>query len=498
MVASDEEDDTLAQFLESEILSESFKEEEKQTSPPSKKLRFCDNNDEKKDEKKVKGKGKSVKFHVDLFHSSDSKVPKLIESGNFSNFPPELFHHVLKFLSPEDLVTCSLVCRFLNYAASNECLWRRLYCMRWGMESSISKLRNCSWKKLYIQRDEKDMIYFVKNTPSEFKEYYIQMQAAKRSHAPILSQALDDHIILDTTLADQVSSWKSSQGLTDDLALNHVCCGYTCSYRPFGNLFVCEKTGLVHVCGDTCKEVDLDMDSGLFVCRFSGQCFDTFLSAEEIDPELSGVGVQEVGLVMDDGEPDLGFGRFARAYQLGYDCDDEKELEDVMRDQLYGISCIAQQLDFGDQLCLWSVDCVHQQFGVFGDHRLWTWRSLSFLLRSLSSLKTLKSQQMDHPIVELDNDNDINIDLDGDDMEMEGVDGPLSEVRTEDESIGTLARKPGDSNVDDVVESAIEELGEELSLLDVGQNVHGVASDDVEESPESASNGDNGPSGSGV
>ncbi|KAF6142862.1 hypothetical protein GIB67_002726 [Kingdonia uniflora] len=103
---------------------------------------------------------------------------------------------------------------------------------------------------------------------------------------------------------------------------------------------------------------------------------------------------------------------------------------------------------------------------------------------------------MDRPIVELDNDNDININLDGDDMEMEGIDGPLSEAGTRDESVGTLARKPGDSNVEDVVESTIEELGEELSLLDVGQFSHGV--NDVEESPESASNGGNGPSGSGV
>ncbi|KAF6143766.1 hypothetical protein GIB67_035671, partial [Kingdonia uniflora] len=53
-----------------------------------------------------------------------------------------------------------------------------------------------------------------------------------------------------------------------------------------------------------------------------------------------------------------------------------------------------------------------------------------------------------------------------------------------------------DSNVEDVVESAIEELGEELSLLDVGKFSHRV--NDVEESPESVSNGGNGPSGSGV
>ncbi|KAF6148359.1 hypothetical protein GIB67_025578 [Kingdonia uniflora] len=152
------------------------------------------------------------------------------------------------------------------------------------------------------------------------------------------------------------------------------------------------------------------------------------------------------------------------------------------------------------------------------------------------------------PIVKLDNDNDINIDLDRDDMEMEGIDGPLSKAGDEvlahllgnpsasSHGTGNLSRHlktyektttrdlgqmflsqsessmslratkfdPAniaclwDSKVDDVVELAIEKLGEELSLLDVGQNAHRVASDDVEKSLESASNGGNGPSGSGV
>lgn len=39
-----------------------------------------------------------------------------------------------------------------------------------------------------MQRDEEDMVEFVRNCPSEFKEYYIQMQAAKRSQAPLPSQ----------------------------------------------------------------------------------------------------------------------------------------------------------------------------------------------------------------------------------------------------------------------------------------------------------------------
>lgn len=39
-----------------------------------------------------------------------------------------------------------------------------------------------------LQRDEEDMIELARNCPSEFREYYIQMQAAKRSQAPLPSQ----------------------------------------------------------------------------------------------------------------------------------------------------------------------------------------------------------------------------------------------------------------------------------------------------------------------
>ena len=39
-----------------------------------------------------------------------------------------------------------------------------------------------------MQRDGEDMVELVRNCPNEFKEYYIQMQAAKRSQAPLPSQ----------------------------------------------------------------------------------------------------------------------------------------------------------------------------------------------------------------------------------------------------------------------------------------------------------------------
>lgn len=59
-------------------------------------------------------------------------------------------------------------------------------------------------------------------------------------------KVLDDRIILDKTITDQVSIWKSSRGLTDKVVLDHACSGETCSYYQIGDVFVCEKTGNVH------------------------------------------------------------------------------------------------------------------------------------------------------------------------------------------------------------------------------------------------------------
>lgn len=300
-----EDDESLAQFLESEVLSE-VSDQDEAAAKPAKRLRHDEGSSQ-----------------IDC----RCQIPKPIETGIFSKIPPELYHHILKFLSSEDLTSCSLACRFLNFAASDECLWRRLYCMRWGLSSPAGKLRACAWKKLYIQRDEEDMVEFVKNSPSEFKEYYIQMQAAKRSQAPLPSQVNDDRIILDKTLDDQVSIWKSSRGLTDAVFADHVCSGKTCSYSQIGDVFLCEKTGRVHVCDDSCRESVFDPSDGVMVCTISGHCYDRMLlpSEEETDAEQ-----QEAG-VTDDAEPFMGSGRFARAYLLGYNCEDEKELKAALR-----------------------------------------------------------------------------------------------------------------------------------------------------------------------
>ncbi|XP_047337849.1 F-box protein SKIP31 [Impatiens glandulifera] len=336
MSSSDDDDDEyLAQFLESEVLaggsdqeSDEREEEQENLEPQQKKLRTDSYEDvistSIEPSSVLKSGPDSCSESRNLVNSR--AVPRRIHTGIFSKIPPEIFHHILKFLSSEDLVSCSLVCRFLSFAAADESLWRRLYLLRWGLLPPTKKLRKCPWKSLYIQRDEEDLVESVRSCPPEFKEYYVQMHESKRSQAPLLSQVNDNRFILDKTVADQISLWKSSKGLSDKVITDHACSGETCTYYIIENAFVCEKTGNVHVCDDNCRETILDPSNELFVCTISGYCSDRLLSPAEMEPDTE---MQQSGA--DEAEPFMGSGRFARAYLLGYNCADEKELEQCLR-----------------------------------------------------------------------------------------------------------------------------------------------------------------------
>jgi len=47
-----------------------------------------------------------------------------------------------------------------------------------------------------MQRDGEDMVELVRSCQNEFKEYYIQMQAAKRSQAPHPSQVMMETLVV--------------------------------------------------------------------------------------------------------------------------------------------------------------------------------------------------------------------------------------------------------------------------------------------------------------
>eukprot|EP00252_Welwitschia_mirabilis_P010603 TRINITY_DN2393_c0_g1_i1.p1 TRINITY_DN2393_c0_g1~~TRINITY_DN2393_c0_g1_i1.p1 ORF type:complete len:356 (+),score=72.33 TRINITY_DN2393_c0_g1_i1:180-1247(+) len=299
---SEREDDMLAEFIESEVLA-CDSEEEDTFSRPSKRLcvevkehseaPFADENagtvsnckKQPHEADRVGASSSSAQSSAETASASkDPKIPPCIEDGYFSRIPVDIIPRILKFLSSEDLITCSLVCRYLNYAASDESLWRRLYCLRWGLKGPAKlhrKPRSCAWKRLYIEQDKDDMMECVNSAPTEFREYYIQMQAAKRSQTPLPSQVNDEKINLDATVSDRITHWKHSRGLPDEFTAEHVCSGNTCTYSKIGDAFVCENTGQVHVCDDQCREIVLDPSSDLLVCTISGRCFDRWLSPSE-------------------------------------------------------------------------------------------------------------------------------------------------------------------------------------------------------------------------
>eukprot|EP00249_Psilotum_nudum_P019554 c27313_g1_i1 orf=146-1258(+) len=335
----EDDDASLAQFLEEEVLSVD--------SAPSYDSTGCwDEEGQNRDKRLCIGKIYECES-LEVYQSSIENVilnriswkaaQPSIESGCFSKMPTELYQNILKFLSSEDLAMCARVCKFLRLAASEESLWQRLYCLRWGLPSIADgnkKPRGSAWKQLYFERDKADMIGFVMNTPVEFREYYMQMQAAKRSQAPLPSQINNDLFIVDATVAEQVIAWRCAHGLPDVYVGDHSCSGRSCAYYQIGDIFLCEKTGRAHVCDDACRETILDPSNDLLVCTVSGRCFDRWLSpaeesAESEDQLIYGNAVVEVE------EPLMGSGRLARAYSLGYNCEDERELEAVCREVLY-------------------------------------------------------------------------------------------------------------------------------------------------------------------
>eukprot|EP00850_Spirogloea_muscicola_P000848 SM000003S11093 [mRNA] locus=s3:814639:817933:+ [translate_table: standard] len=297
--------------------------------------------------------------------ASELPLP-LLTSDTWGRLPPELFPHILKYLSPEDLASCAAVCHALRVASSDNSLWRRGYCLRWGPPAGDRKgrLRMMNWKQLYYERDRVDMNEFVRDAPLEFHSYYVQIQAAKRSIAPLHQQVHDDLVVVESAVAKQISEWRRTSHLEQLDASSHSCNGRLCTYHQIGDVFLCEVTGQAHVrvmlqaegplcsgwkgadrfhvtdkwiltlptvCDDTCREIVLDPDNELLVCAVSGRCFDRWITPQEEIDEGPDRRQAEVAGAPEEMEPFLGTARLARAYCLGYNCRDDEELDAALR-----------------------------------------------------------------------------------------------------------------------------------------------------------------------
>ncbi|GJP56494.1 hypothetical protein CLOM_g15559 [Closterium sp. NIES-68] len=196
-------------------------------------------------------------------------------TGSLGLLPPELYHHVLKFLSAEDLSVCACVCRYLRTASSEEPLWRRAYCIRWGPpppappSSSRSAMEGggggggggggvggagggvggagmharsrSHWKGLYFERDRGEMKEFVADSPQDCRGFYAQLQAAKRNLVPRRDQVYDELVHVTSDLARAVAEWRQKNNLPERVEEAHTCSGGNCTFHRIGNVFCARR-----------------------------------------------------------------------------------------------------------------------------------------------------------------------------------------------------------------------------------------------------------------
>lgn len=105
-------------------------------------------------------------------------------------------------------------------------------------------------------------------------------------------------MILDKSVADQVSIWKKSKGLTDKVFSDHNCSGETCSYYQIGDVFVCETTGYVH--GTLCFSSSYVVANILMIITLVMQCVMILARMLSLIQKMSSWFVQFLAIVLTD------------------------------------------------------------------------------------------------------------------------------------------------------------------------------------------------------
>ena len=236
-----------------------------------------------------------------------------ILQSQFALLPEDCVNMVLRHLSPNELVSLSLTCRYFAKQCNQDFLWRQCYVQRFGY-SSVAQ-RN-GMKDQYIKADALEIDKEMRMAPEGFEKICTEAAISKRSQVCQNLAPLCGQIAIDRA----VSEWKTHRKFSGDVGA-HVCSRREgCTYHEVAQqVFVCESTGKVHVCDDSCKERYVDTDLGTEVCEISGVSFDTVLQEEEDDAE--------------QGEQDQHYfekGYFGRAFEVGYGCDNEIELQTAL------------------------------------------------------------------------------------------------------------------------------------------------------------------------
>lgn len=193
---------------------------------------------------------------------------------------------VFRKLSPADLTNAARLSRDLRDAADSEDLWRRHYFARWpafvGRETHVMDAH--FWKKAYMQRDAADyrsMLQGATGGPLSEQELsdYRALHTTRRNAVPRPEQQPAEEAYMRTT-HEQARAYCRRMGFVREVPrpadLSRV------AFTRFGDVFIDNTSGHVHVCsGTSCRE------------RPDGVCT---LTGRWHDPPSPGLGMEPVPL----------------------------------------------------------------------------------------------------------------------------------------------------------------------------------------------------------
>ncbi|GMH40732.1 hypothetical protein BSKO_08636 [Bryopsis sp. KO-2023] len=265
----------------------------------------------------------SIKCEMMETSVSDELVPPASTSQQLPlhSVPPDVVLKVLSCLSAADLSRLGQVSHGFRRVSSDNSLWRRLYCARWGHPGEDRISRKMSWKVLYFERERAETEEILERSPIESAAIFIEMQKAKRS--TVLGVCPSDELYKDndeTIAAKKIAAWLKQNGFPESPVPRPA--GTPGPFIKITNdAYVCEHSGWVHLCDrENCSERVVDPMSGQLVCPVSGRTFERWMSMGE---ERRLMDVDR----MDESNEDFSIsGRLGRAYAEGYYCANESEL----------------------------------------------------------------------------------------------------------------------------------------------------------------------------
>eukprot|EP00884_Botryococcus_braunii_P011303 jgi/Botrbrau1/20173/Bobra.0173s0071.1 len=250
--------------------------------------------------------------------------------GPLGALPEEVLTRVMEYMSAEDLNLVNQVCRYLKMLTADNRFWQPLYQLRWGVAGDTrvpERLGGAlTWKEKYMAHDALELQEVARGLPEAMQSYFVQMAVAKRAMAcgPHEEASITD----DKAVARKISLWRAARGFRNaPSGRHHFCTGRSTYARLADNLYLCERCGWAHVCGDDCDAGVVDSCSELSVCPISGYCFDRMMSEwEESCRDKDPRGDEKAEEAAEEGGPT---GSLAQAYLLGYNAANEFELQKV-------------------------------------------------------------------------------------------------------------------------------------------------------------------------